>query len=70
MSDAPAAEVASMVALAGSSVSTGAAVSTTVTVPVAVAVRPALSVAVQLTRLAPSGSTEPVAGMQLTAGAF
>jgi hypothetical protein len=46
----------------------GGVVSTTVTVPESLAVSPPLSVAVQVTELAPKGKVEPTAGEQLTEG--
>src|SRR4028119_159366 len=47
----------------------GAAVSLTVTVKLPLALLAALSVAVQVTTVSPSGKTFPVAGVQSTTGA-
>ena len=54
------------VAFAGT-VTTGPVVSVTVTVNEAAPLLPRVSVAVQLTVVAPSGNVEPLAGVQLTA---
>jgi hypothetical protein len=63
---APVAPVASTVALAGT-VTTGRVVSVTVTVNDPVPVLPRVSLAVQVTVVAPSGNVAPLAGVQLTA---
>jgi len=62
---APVAPVASTVALAGT-VTTGPAVSVTVTVKLAAPGLPRVSVAVQLTVVAPIRNVDPLAGMQVT----
>jgi hypothetical protein len=63
---APVAPVASTDAFAGT-VTTGPVVSVTVTVNDAAPVFPFMSVAVQLTVVAPSGTVDPLAGVQVTA---
>ena len=66
MKIAPVALVASTVAFAGT-VTTGPVVSATVTVKDAAPLLPRVSVAVQLTVVAPSGNVAPLAGVQVTA---
>jgi len=63
---APPGPVASRLMLTGT-VTSGAVVSRTVTVNVAVATFPCPSVAVQSTRVAPSGNTKPDDGLQVAA---
>jgi hypothetical protein len=63
---APVELVASTLAFAGT-VTTGLVVSVTVTVNDADPVLPRVSVAVQVTVVAPSGNVDPLAGAQLTA---
>jgi hypothetical protein len=63
---APVAAVASTVAFAGT-VTTGPVVSVTVTVKEAAPLLPVVSVAVQVTVVGPSGTVDPLAGVQVTA---
>jgi len=65
VSTAPAALVASIVAFAGT-VTTGPVVSVTVTVKVFDVTLARLSVAVQVTVVAPNANVDPLAGVQLT----